>query len=55
MKPWSPTDIALLREHYPDKTGAEVAILLNRKASTVHQVTATASPASRNTNCWGEP
>lgn len=40
MKPWTPADIALLREHYPDKTAAEVAVLLNRRVGTVHQAAA---------------
>lgn len=37
MKPWTPADIELLREHYPDKTASEVADLLGREVSTVHQ------------------
>ena len=40
MKPWTPADIALMREHYPDKTAAEVAAMLGRKVSTLYQAAA---------------
>lgn len=39
-RPWSAADVDLLRQLYPDRLAADVAALLGRNTSTVHQAAA---------------